>query len=323
MNVLISSAGRRVGLIGIFREALASLGLEGRVLAMDMTPLSAAYHVADESFLVPACTDPEFVPTVRKECERRKVGLIVPTIDPELPVYARARSSFEAAGVRVAVSTPDVVEIGGDKLRTHEWLVEHGFQTVRQWALEDRQGLADANFPLVAKPRFGSGGIGVRLLEGPKDLEALAGTPNYLVQERAPGVEYTVDCWVDDEGRCRSVIPRRRIEVRGGEVSKGVTVWDERLQELVTRLVNELPGARGVLNVQVFVAPSGEHRVIEINPRFGGGYPLSWAAGARYAEWMIAEMIGGSGPREDALMGWKRGLTMLRYDAAVFVTQGD
>lgn len=321
MNVLISSAGRRVALLDIFREALRSIGSNGKVFAADMTSLSAAFHAADGRFIVPRCTSSEFIPTVISECQKRDIGLIVPTIDPELPIYATAKEQLATAGITVAVSSPEVAKIGGDKVATYEWLVASKLPTVRQATLEEaRASRSEWPFPFIAKPRRGSSAIGVTIVRNDVELDALADREDYIVQEVASGREHTIDFWVDRQGKCRSVVPRRRLEVRAGEVSKAVTVWDERLHSLAFRVAESLPGAFGVLNVQVFLdESSGEMAVIEVNPRFGGGYPLAWQAGARYAEWLLRDLQGLPLPSDDELMGWKPNLTMLRYDAAVYI----
>jgi hypothetical protein len=131
-NILISSAGRRGALLGIFRETLQGLGWSGELLAADMSRLSAAFHLADRAFVVPRCTDAAFVPALLDICRENDVRLIVPTIDTELPMYAAHRAEFEAIGTTVAVSAPETIAIGGDKNETHEWLVANGFPTVRQ-----------------------------------------------------------------------------------------------------------------------------------------------------------------------------------------------
>src|SRR5690242_6227269 len=108
VRVLISAAGRRGALLRLFRDALAALGVAGEVLAADMTPLAAAFQLADRAFTVPAARDEAFVPTLLELCERERVTLVVPTNDHELPVYAAAREAFAAVGTTVAISAPDV-----------------------------------------------------------------------------------------------------------------------------------------------------------------------------------------------------------------------
>ncbi len=318
-NVLISSAGRRVELLRIFRKSLGELGLDGEVLAIDQSKASAAFHSADRAFVVPRCTSPEFVPEVHEICRSNEVSLVVPTIDTELPMYASARSTFSSQGTTVAVSTPEVVAIAGDKVRTHDWLVAQGFPTVKQSSVaEVLASPADWTLPVLAKPRFGSASIGVQRIEKREQLECLADPERFIVQRLAPGTEHTIDAYVDSSGRCRCTVPRRRIEVRAGEVSKGVTVRESALMTLVHDICTKLPGAFGVLNVQVFHDP-GTHQmnVIEINPRFGGGFPLAWQAGALFPKWLLEEVH--HLPSSISADAWRDGLVMLRYDAAVFV----
>jgi carbamoyl-phosphate synthase large subunit len=313
--ILVSSAGRRGALVGILQRTLRDLVLEGPVIAADASPLAAALHLADVHAVVPRQSDPGYVDALLELCVRHGVRLVVPTHDGELPILAAERERFAAIGACVSVSAPAVVAIAGDKDRTHAWLVASGFPTVRQASpqavLEEP---ADWSWPLVMKPRLGSAGLGVEVVSGPARLAVRAGE-DVVVQELAEGTEHTIDVLVLADGRCHAAVPRRRIEVRAGEVSKGVTVRHAALEELARAIAEALPGAFGVLNVQVFLAADGSLRVIEINARYGGGYPLADAAGAHLAAWTIEELLG----REPSLAPWRDGLVMLRYDAAVFV----
>ena len=317
-NVLISSAGRRIALLDIFRLTLGEMGLRGRVLAADMSRFSAAFQAADAGFLVPACTSPEFIPAVLEVCRREGVRLVVPTIDTELPLYAASRERFAREGVQVAVSSPEAIAVCGDKEQTHRWLVREGLPTVRQASVaEVLAAPGDWPFPLLVKPRNGSSSLGVAVVRDHAALEAATADGGYVVQTLAAGEEYTIDFLADRAGRCRCAVPRRRLEVRAGEVSKGMTVRSGPLEELALQVCERLPGAYGTLNVQVFLdEATGEMSVIEVNARFGGGFPLAWEAGARFPRWMVEELLGL--PSTAAPARWRDRLVMLRYDAAVF-----
>jgi carbamoyl-phosphate synthase large subunit len=322
-TVLISSAGRRVELLRAFRHTLETLG-GGRVLATDLSWYSSAYHDADERFPVPRISSDEFVPRMLEICEQQGVDLVVPTLDPELAVYAAARDRFAAIGTTVAISSPEVASISGDKEHTHDWLVANGFPTVMQGTVDDVRADPGAwPFPLVVKPRYGSASIGVAVVNDLAELEhATAGGADMLVQTKALGAEHTIDLLADRDGRCLAAVPRRRIEVRAGEVSKGVTVRSPALAELAEKVCAALPGPYGALNFQVFVSPdTGQLAVIELNARFGGGYPLAYAAGADFPLALVQDALGQ--PITAPLEGWRDRLVMLRYDAAVFVDEDD
>lgn len=318
-NVLISSAGRRHALLDLFRRALRQLDLHGELMAVDATPLSAAFQSADRAFVVPRTASPEFIPTVLELCRAHEIRLVVPTIDPELPLYAAHREAFARIGTTVAISSPAVVAIGNDKVLTHRWLREAGFPVPRQATVgEVLEAQAQWPFPLFAKPVNGSGSVGATVVHDAAELGAVARGGGFLVQTLAPGVEHTIDFLADRAGRCRCAVPRRRLEVRAGEMSKGVTVRSPLLEGLAERLCAALPGAYGTLCVQAFHdEESGALTVIELNPRFGGGYPLAWEAGAQFPRWMIEELLGL--PSTASRDGWRDGLVMLRYDEAVFL----
>lgn len=317
-NVLLSSAGRRVSLLRILRQTLVDMGLDGKVLAADMSRTAPAFHAADQGFLVPRCTDESFIPRMLEICRESDVSLIIPTIDPALAIFAQHREAFASEGVAIAISSPEAIAISANKRSTHRWLTENGFPTPRQAELDHVLANPDDwQFPVATKPADGSRSIGFGIVASADELRTFAGDNN-IVQSVAPGEEYTVSFFVDRAGKCRCAVPRKRLEVRSGEVSKGITVRNEAIEDLAMQVGEALPGAFGALNVQIFFdQDSGELNVIEINPRFGGGFPLAWHAGALYPQWIIEELRDGeSSARPDE---WKDRLVMLRFDDAVFL----
>ena len=319
MNILLSSAGRRVGLMHCFRDGLSRAGASADVYAIDIVRTAPAFHVADKSWQVPQCLDPGFVPAVLDLATDKDVGLIVPTIDPELPVYARASKLFARHGVTVCISHPNTIAICADKVRTNSWLIENGFPTVRQSSPSDILNRPGGwKFPLVAKPKRGSASAGVAKVDSIEQLEAvISRADDLIVQEVAPGSEHTINVYVNRLGRCVCAVPHQRLEVRAGEVSKGLTVKHTEMMELAKAVAETLPGAWGPLNIQGFLAPDGRIRIIEINARFGGGYPLAHRAGAHFTRWLIEETLSGATP--EWYDGWQGDLAMLRYDEAVFL----
>jgi carbamoyl-phosphate synthase large subunit len=320
--ILISSVGRRSQLIGCVRDSLRALNLTGPVLGIDSSRTAPGAHLVDQFFAVPQCDDSEFLPRVLTICKENQVLLLIPTIDTELSLYAAHRNDFAAVGTTVAVSSPETVEICGDKVRTHRWLVENGLPTCRQVTPEtlfhNGQELA---FPLIVKPRRGSASIGCVKVASWEMLRALSQErSDLLVEEIALGNEHTVNVLVDRRGRCLCAVPHIRLEVRAGEVSKGTTIKHKGLMELATKIAELLPGAYGALNIQCFLGPTGSLQVTEINARFGGGYPLAYRAGADFPRWMLEELLQLSSSASGT--DWEDGLTMLRYDEAVFLCEG-
>lgn len=318
LNVLITSAGRRVTLVELFRAALDRLGVAGSVVAADAKANAPAGLVADRREPVPRVDDPAYVPRLLEICRAHAIGLVVPTIDPELPVLADHAAEFEAAGALPLVSSPEANRICLHKGRTARFFREAGIPAPAEF--DPAAVLADpaAAYPFIIKPASGSASVGVARVHDRRELEYhLGAVADPILQEFVAGEEYTLDILVDLAGRVRCVVPRLRIETRAGEISKGVTVRDPALIAAGRRVAEALPGARGCVTAQCIRDAEGRIKFLEINPRFGGGFPLSARAGADFPGW-VAAMALGREPEIDP-DGWRDGLAMLRYDEALYV----
>ena len=317
LKMLVTSAGRRVGLLESFRTSAERMGIVLEIHACDLNPeLSAACALADARFAAPRCTDADYIPTLRRYAREMGIGLIVPTIDTELQALAAARPDFAAMGTYVHVSSEEVIDIVRDKKRTMDVLAKASVPVPRTVRLEDFRRDPDGwDWPLFVKPVSGSASRGIVLARHIDELDREFDEP-MLVQEMLRGDEYTINLFCDEEGVMRAAIPHLRISVRAGEVEKGRTVRRSDFDTIARNLAAALPGARGVLCFQLFDDPQLGPRVIEINARFGGGYPLADRAGGHFAENVLRNAAGL--PLVDC-DDWKVGLTMLRYDNAVFV----
>ena len=315
VRLLFTSAGRRVCLIREFRRAADDLGVDLRIHAVDHHPMAPAIHIADETALVPQVTSDDYCDRLLAHCREHGIDAVIPLIDPELYPLAQARDRFAASGTRVIISSPNVIRISKDKVRTGEFLRQHGFLTPR--ILTDEE-LAAPTFPLFIKPKTGSSSLGAHKIDTPEDLAYYHSVnPDSIIQEFVAGPEYTVDVFADFDGKPRCAVPRRRHEVRGGEVSKGQTVRNLQMMREHCRLVEALGECQGMITIQCFLTPDDEVVFIEINPRFGGGVPLSIRAGADSPRWIL-ELLTGREP-VIAMDGWTDGMLMLRYDEGVFV----
>jgi carbamoyl-phosphate synthase large subunit len=319
--VLLSSAGRRVELLRCLQADLRELGIPGKVVATDASSLTSAGMLADAFELVPRVDDPRYLDALLDVVARHRVELIIPTIDTELAILADVADQLRDRGTTVLSSGSETVRIAADKHETHRFLDKHGLPSPQQWSAVDARERADRlPYPVIIKPRQGSSSIGVTRIEDPASLHAGLGNGQQIVESVAPGREYTVDVWVDRSGRARLAVPRRRIETRGGEVSVGLTERHPQVIALAGRIAECLPDAYGPLTIQIFA--DGENvEAIEVNARYGGGYPLSWEAGARTTRWAIQDALGQAQDPEE--IGWREGLLMLRHDASVFVPRED
>lgn len=316
-NILITSAGRRGKLIRAFQKSLGELLPSSLVFAADMRPeLSVACHLADGAFVVPRCDHTDYIPRIIELCRANEIGLVVPTIDTELLVLAQHRDELARCGVTAVVSDAAFIRDCRDKRRTNDWFASRGLRTPQ--LVDPRRA---TQFPIFTKPYDGSCSQGVRIIASPNDLteQLLNDERMMFVEYLSPAEhdEYTIDMYYDRDGSLKCLVPRLRLETRAGEVSKGRTARVVALDALLERC-GTVAGASGCLTMQFFLRRQSQQLyAIEINPRFGGGYPLSWEAGADFPRWLIQEYF--LGMQIEFFDGWESDLTMLRYDDHVIV----
>ncbi|MEL4388107.1 ATP-grasp domain-containing protein [Shewanella xiamenensis] len=316
-NILILSAGRRVELVQAFQKDLKLSFPHAMVFCTDMTPeLSAACQIADGYFKVPRVTSDNYIEVLEKVCLENNVGLVIPTIDTELLLLSNSRKYFLDIGVHLVISSPDFTLSCRDKRETAKFFTLHN---IEQPMIYDKDNLS---YPCFCKPYDGSCSVGAFVINDKSELtDTIYNNHKNMYMELVPKTfsEYTVDCYYTDNGELISLVPRKRLEVRGGEVSKGITKKNFVYDYLLPKL-RDVPGARGCITFQFFVNEnSAEIKGLEINPRFGGGYPLSYDAGAQFPKWLIEEYLLNKTPifYDD----WEPELTMLRYDAKVLIRE--
>jgi len=310
-GVLFTCAGQRVDIVAAFRRAGA------RTLATDVNPLAPALYHADEHAFVPRVDDPGYVPALRALVDVHDIALVVPLTDLDHGVLARSRDEL---GALVLLPSPELVDALADKWLAHQLFEERGIGSPPTWlpgALPD-----DLEFPVLVKARRGFGSRGIYRCADARELAFFLDYTEHdsMVQAACRGEEFSIDVFCDLESRCLNAVPRTMIESKGGESIKGMTIRDAELIE-VGRRVSETLGLVGPANIQCFREPDGTHRVTDINPRFGGAFPLPTAAGSRYPELALA-LAAGERP-EPRLGDFREGLVMTRFFSELVLSAGD
>jgi carbamoyl-phosphate synthase large subunit len=309
-GVLFTCAGQRVDIVTAFKRAGA------RTLATDVNSLAPALYHADEHAFVPRVSDPGYVDALRALVDAHDISLIVPLTDLDHGVLARARG---ALGALVLLPAPEIVDALADKWLAHQLFEERGIGSPATWlpdALPD-----PLEFPVLVKARHGFGSRGIYRCADRRELDFFLGYTDHdsMVQAACRGEEFSIDVFCDLDGRCLNAVPRTMIESKGGESIKGMTIRDTELIE-VGRHVSETLELVGPANIQCFREPDGSHRVTDINPRFGGAFPLPTAAGSRYPELAIA-LAAGERP-EPRLGDFRDGLVMTRFFSELVLSAG-
>jgi carbamoyl-phosphate synthase large subunit len=336
MNVLLTCAGRRNYLVEFFRVALEG---RGQVYAADCSRDAPALHEADRAFVVPPLGHPEYIEHMLELCRANAVRLVVPLNDLELPVLARHRERFRDEGTVALVSSPEVIDTCFDKWATGRFLESCGVACPRTYLSlrEARTALerGEIALPLVIKPRWGSASIGIVHVERADDLapayhlisQQLASTilaaasardveHAVLIQERLLGQEYGLDVVNDLDGRYVTTFARLKLAMRAGETDRAVTGESHEFDRVGAAIGQQL-GHVGNLDCDVFLAEDRLY-ALELNPRFGGGYPFSHIAGADLPAALIA-WASGEAP-DPRWLRVRPGVTAAKCDRLVPVT---
>lgn len=314
-NILITSAGRRVSLVRAFQQELRKIFPEAKVITTDSHPeLSAACMASDKTIKICKINHPNYVDELLTICDSNEIGMVIPTLDTELRILADKKERFR--DTYVVVSSLDFIEKCRDKRKTNLFFIEKGIPVPQEINKNN------PTFPLFIKPFNGSLSSEIHYIQSLSQLtDYLLTDDKFMFMEYLSPQEhdeYTVDMYYDRNHELKCLVPRKRIEVRGGEVSKGITIKNE-IYNFIVRKMSKLDGAIGCLTLQVFLHKLSKKIIgIEINPRFGGGFPLSYKAGANFPKWLIMEYILGE-TNIEIYDEWEEDLLMLRYDDEVLV----
>ncbi len=312
MNVLFTCAGRRTYLLKYFKENLS----EGdKVVATDMQLSAPALQVADIKLQVPAVYDPEYVNITLNICKEHNIDALLSLNDLELPILAENKARFEELGVKVIVSDPKVIDIAFDKYKTAQWVESLGLVAPKTYVrlADAKKALVagEIEFPLFMKPRWGSGSIGLESIADMEELDiyynllmkkikktilatASVGDEYIMIQEKLTGSEFGLDIMNDLNGNNVGVSVKQKLAMRAGETDKAVTVDLPEVREM-GRKIGEALGHIGNLDVDIMQRADGAYCVLELNPRFGGGFPFSYEAGVNMPkaiiQWVKGESI--------------------------------
>lgn len=310
MNILLTSVGRRIYLVEWFKEALGNTGL----LHVANSVVTPTFLAADKSVVSPLIYDSTYIDFILNYCVTNDIGAVISLFDIDLPVLSRSRDAFAAHGIQVLVSNPEAIELCNDKWKTYEFLKGNGIACPKTWLSPDDM-ISDlcrleGNFPVIIKPRWGMGSIGVFRADDESELRtmytaarekvfvsylkyesAIDADRCILIQELLEGQEYGLDVINDLDGRFVTTVVKKKLAMRAGETDSASVVGSDELFEIGRRLSLALKH-RGNLDVDVFMTSEGP-QILEMNARFGGGYPFSHLSGVNLPRQIVSWLSGG------------------------------
>ena len=314
MKILFTSVGRRVELMQAFHNAANKVGVSLEIIGADVSKTAPALSFCDHSVQVPRIDNLQYIPFLQDYCRENHVDALIPTIDTDLLILAQNKNEF--GSTRVVISDPDKVAICRDKRLTGAFFGSCGLSFPEP---VDDYTKYNQGFPAFIKPKDGSSSINAYKVETEEELVTFSEiVPDYIIQPYISGTEYTVDAFCDFDGNPIFITPRIRLAVRAGEVLKTKIDQDEKIIDEMQRLIEKYKPC-GAITVQLIRDDrKKEDYFIEINPRFGGGAPLSIKAGADSAEMMMRLLAGEKVNYQDKAA--ENGAVFSRFDQSVRVS---
>lgn len=312
MNILVLSCGTRNKIIQYFKRELNGAG---KVIATDMSPNAPALYEADVHYIVPRMTAPGYLDVIYDICRKEQVTGVLSLIDPELSLLALHEEEFHALGVTVIGSFYDLCERTLDKWQMFCWLKEHGYACAESYI--DREAFygdvraGKINYPVFVKPIRGSASIAISKVQDQETVDLLfEHADDLMIQEYLKGQEIGADCYIDMiSGELISVFTKKKLVMRAGETDKSISFKDTELFALIERFVKEA-GFRGQIDIDIFEC-DGKYYISEVNPRFGGGYPHAYEAGANHMKYIVNNLQGKV--NEPRIGEYESGVIMMKY----------
>lgn len=315
MKILLTAIGKRVQLIKHLRKS-------SYVVGVDCGDLAPASLFIDKFYKIHRYDEKEYIEDLIKICKEEQIQLLIPIYEKEFMLLCENRNKFKSIGTILLLSEKNVIEFCNDKLETYKFFLQNNIDTPISYSKNEIELILKKDekekiqLPFIIKPRDGMGSSNVFKVNSIKELEFFKEyVDSPIIQQYVDGKEYTVDVLCDLNGKVISAVPRERIEVRSGEVCKSKVVHNKKIIDCTLDLCNKFKGI-GPLTIQCIVTNNDEIKFIEINPRFGGGVPLTFECGVDYGKFLNMFV---QGKEVKPIIGEFEEKTMLRYDEAVIL----
>lgn len=316
IKLLKLSASNSVQLIRSFSDAFKRLNIKGTIYTADIERYCASAIVADKHFVVPRSDSDEYFSFLKKIIKENSINVVLSERDDEIYLLAQNKKIFDELNCILLFSDLKAIELCRDKYQLFKFFACNKIPTPKTWNFNDLKEKNSIKYPLICKPRFGSGSRDIICASDFYFIEkGISNKELYIFQEIIDGTEYTIDVLIDLEGNVLSVIPRTRILKKGGESYVSITRKNQNLINLAIKICS-LIKFKGHINIQCIMRENTPY-FIEINPRFGGASQLAFKAGMD-SPYRIIQML--QGKKVEPFIGdFEENLIMLRYTQDFYI----
>ena len=280
-----------------------------RIVSSDTNPISAGFYMSDAHELLPEVESKSYLTRLFEIITKHKISILMPSSGYDIYRYSKNKRKLLKLGALPVVSDENTMEICRDKVQTYRHLSKKFDLPATTLDPKEIRG-----FPLIAKPRYGKGSKGITKIENSIDLKyTLSKQRELIFQEYLPGTEYTIDVLSDLDGNPLIAVPRIRVQTKAGISTVGKIVMDEKISETCKSIAKYLK-IKGPCCIQMKESNDGTLKLVEVNPRLGGGTIFTALAGANFPA-MILDMAMGKRVRIPKISE----ITVVRYFEEIVV----
>ncbi len=293
INVLITSVGRRSQLMKFFRKEFQNIG---QIISTDCSEYSPAIYESDKHYIVPPINSPDYMKTILNICIKENISAIFSLIDPELSLLAAHKKEFDTHHITLISSSYEVCELCLDKYAMFKFCESNNILHPKTYLsleafkkdYEDKK----ISFPVLIKPQFGSASVGIECINDFNELEHEFSKKNkLLIQECLYGTEYGIDAYIDMlSGDIISVFIKEKIAMRSGETDKATSILDNNFLSYIIHFI-KTANLKGQVDIDFYIK-NNKYYLLEVNPRFGGGYPLAYECGCNSPKYICNNLQG-------------------------------
>jgi len=291
LNILFCTVGRRGYIVDYFRKYLTE---EGKLIGTSdrndrNTEYTSGFFHCDKTYIVPSIKEErKYIDALLDICKTEKIDMLLSFYDYDTYILSKYLKEFEAIGVNPVISSHQVNTICFDKVETFKFLKCEGFKTPWTMTSEEVTQTEIPSYPVIVKPRFGFGSNAISLAHDKNEVDFFLkyyDNEDMIIQEFLEGAEYSFDILNDFNGQTVTAVVKQKMKMRSGETDQGYAMRDSGLAEWGMKLGRKL-GHIGPLDVDFFIK-EGEPYILELNSRFGGGYPITYLAGMDFPKILI------------------------------------
>lgn len=314
MNILITSAGRRVKIIQYFKRALQN---KGKIVAADCDYKAPALHFADSFELIPRIDDSNYIEELIKICKKNYINSIISLLDPELEILVKNEEIFKENNIKLILSPRGMIDMTFDKKKTYDELLKLNLPVVPTFD-EKEKFLKEIknnqyNYPAIVKPGKGSASLGLYEIENEKELDnVFQENEGLIIQPFYRDKEFGIDVYIDMvSGKLVDIFIKEKLLMRSGETDKAISIHNDKIEQLVINFISKT-NFKGPIDIDCFEF-EGRYYISEINPRFGGGYPHAYELGCDFMNYIVNNLEG----KENLTYKdykYESGLVMMKYD---------